>query len=166
MTRTHANEPLTPDTMQLRHCLLALVLLSLCLGTTCRPPKPPAPGQDGVVINAERAQITSLAAFEQLNEWEFTHRAQLPARVTAAVDDVREDFPPLWRASRTALAEYQAARPPDAGALEKITAALNGATVAMNALNASGHLGDVVAVTDALRRLNTAVRQLTQPTTP
>jgi len=123
-------------------------------------PAPIEAGQDAVVVNAERVQNSSLAIFEQVTQWEFDNRATLPAEVSRAIDVYRKEFPPAWKTSRKALADYKAKVGPDATALEKATAALSVAQGALLQLKLGQSESDVLQANNAITKLINAISVL------
>lgn len=122
-------------------------------------PVPVAAGQDVVVVSAERVQATSLTTFKELTEWEMQNRAALPLEVTKAVDEVRKEFPPMWRASRAALADYKAKRGPTLDGMSRVTAALSAAESQMLTLRTKD-AADITGLFGALTRLADSIHAL------
>lgn len=129
-------------------------------------PAPIAEGQDSVVVNAERIQRSSLDVYEQVTKWEYANRATLSANVSRAVDRYRKEFPPAWKLSRSALADYKAKRGPDADTVAKLTAALSAAQSALLSLQLGGTDNEVVQANNAITSLINSIRTLLQKQPP
>jgi len=132
---------------------------ALLLLAGCFTPAPVAPGQDAVVVNAERVQETSLEYFHQLDEWELANRSVLPAEVSRVVDKVRDDFPTLWNESRIALNAYKEKRGVSLEAMNRVTSALSAAQASMLRLR-SNDAQSISSLTESLLRLSTSIQQL------
>lgn len=122
---------------------------------------PVAEGQDAVIVNAERAQRSSLDIYEMTVTWEYNNRAVLPAEVSRAVDAFRKEFPPVWRQSRDALKEYKVRRGPSATDMERITAALLITQERLLALQREADPNQATQAMSSLRQLLESIRVLT-----
>jgi PBP1b-binding outer membrane lipoprotein LpoB len=145
----------------MKKLFLALCLcVSAVIFSGCITPAPIAANADPVVVMAERVQQTSLSAYQALIEWELANRAALPAEISRAVDDAREEFPVLWKASRSALKDYQAKAGPNADTMNRITAGLSAAQNAFLSLHAQDAT-QINSLTAALLQLLDATNRLT-----
>lgn len=144
--------------------LIGLIALGGLLAlAACAPltPAPVAPGQDAVVVNAERIQVTALESFKQLAEWELSNRHTLPPQVTRAVDNTRREFPKAWRLSRKILADYKAARGPTVDDVNRVTAALSATQTALLTLRSDN--SQTVQLAAAIAKLSASVTALKTP---
>lgn len=123
-------------------------------------PVPVAEGQDSIVVNAQRVQNTSLFAYQQLVEFELANRAILSVQFSRAVDQVRAQFKPNWRASRKALEDYQAKRGVSLDDMNRVTAALSAAQTAMLELRNSQDAGAIASVITSISRLANNINAL------
>lgn len=136
--------------------LLLMLVLPSCVG----PFKGAAiePGNDPVVVHAERAQRISLDTFARVTKWEYTNRFALPAEVSRAVDAYRTNFPLAWRESRVALNLYKQNAGPDPTRIESITAALwatHASLLKLKVDQTPGHIGEAVtALQELIKNIN------------
>lgn len=136
--------------------LLLIFVLPGCVG----PFKGAAiePGNDPVVVHAERAQRISLDTFARVTKWEYTNRFSLPAEVSRAVDAYRTNFPSMWRESRVALSLYKQNAGPDPTRIESITAALWATHASLLKLKVDqnpSHIGEAMqALQDLIKNIN------------
>lgn len=121
-------------------------------GTTFKP-APIAPGNDPVVVNAERAQRSSLDIFRIVTNWEYKNRLSLPPEVSRAIDGYRAEFPNAWNESRLALKQYKSLAGSDPTALNSITAALLAAEASLVKIKQTSNPNEVAQVTAALESL-------------
>lgn len=133
-----------------------------CAQLAALKPKPVAEGQDAIVVNAERAQVSSLEAYRVITEWEFNNRAILPVEVSRAVDQYREHFPDAWRESRKVLDDYKAKRGPNKDQVTRISAALSAAQSSLLQIKLGQSPEQIEAMGKALNQLTEAVKILTQ----
>jgi hypothetical protein len=139
------------------------VLLEGCGSLT---PAPIAEGSDPVVVNAERAQRSSLDIFRIVTTWEFNNRLALPPEVSRVVDRYRTEFPPIWNESRLALKKYkEVAGTNNPTAINSITAALLASQDSLLKLKKNASPNEVVQVGNALSSLISSVRSFF-PSTP
>lgn len=66
-----------------------------------------APGNDPVVVNAERVATLSFVTVDGFTEWEHYNRASVPKAVTDAADTLRDDFPHAYTSFRDATKAYK-----------------------------------------------------------
>lgn len=123
-------------------------------------------GQDAIVVNAERAQRSSLDVYEIVTNWEYNHRATLPPEVSRAVDAFRAEFPPAWKQSREALKEYKAKRGPTTNQIENITTALLIAQQRLLALKSDANPSQAAQAMNSLSSLVHSLRILFNRTSP
>jgi len=83
---------------------LALFLLAGCAGIQ--------PGNDPVVVNAERTTATALEAFDGFLRWEYEHRAALAALpyVRICADKIRAEGVQWLQSARTLTQIYKGER--------------------------------------------------------
>lgn len=134
-------------------------LLTGCRGSL--KPVPVAEGSDPVVVNAERIQRSSLAIYDQVTAWELAHRSALPKEASQAVDAFRREFPPAWRLSRQALADYKSNKVSES-AIDRTTAALAAAQSALLSLRLGQSQNEVDQAQLAISTLINAIRSLAQ----
>lgn len=136
--------------------------LMLCAGCAWFHPErikpvPVAAGQDPVIVNLERVQVSSLEIYRQTTEWEYAHRAALPAEVSRAVDKARAEFPKAWTESRLILADYKAGKG-GSNDVSRVTAALSAAQASLIRLRvdhaeAFQLINDIATLTDLINQL-------------
>jgi len=119
---------------------------------------PIAEGQDSIVVNAERAQRSTLDIYDLVTQWEFKNRATLPAEVSRAVDAFRKEFPPAWKQSRRALADYKKQKGPNSTDVERITSALLVAQANLLQLRDGASATDATRAMNALGQLISSIR--------
>lgn len=66
-----------------------------------------APGNDPVVVNAERTAKIAFNTVDGFLEWEYANRAVVPQQVTKAADTLRNDFPPAYATLRNLTRAYK-----------------------------------------------------------
>lgn len=133
-------------------------LLSLPTGCSFFKPAPIAEGADPVVVNAERAQRSSLDVFRIVTKWEFDNRLALPPEVSQAVDQYRAKFPTAWNESRLALKRYKEVAGTNPNTINSITAALLAAQDSLLKLKQNASPNEVTQVTNALSSLIASLR--------
>jgi len=105
------------------HCAVCLTLMVVALLTPflagCQPFKVAEvlPGNDPLVVNAERMAAASLASFDAVTQYDHRNlefmKTQLPA-VHEQVQALRREFPPVYRAFRDSTKLYKTTRQPEA----------------------------------------------------
>lgn len=138
--------------------LLAPLAFTGCAFFGTMKPAAIAEGQDPVVVQAERAQRSSLDVFRIVTKWEFANRVALPVDVSRAIDRYRAEFPPAWNESRLALKRYKEAAGSNPTALNSITAALLVAQESLLQLKKNASPNEVTQVTNALNSLVGSIR--------
>lgn len=143
-------------------CVTILIAFTGCGAINPTGIKPAAvePGEDAVVVNAERIQKTSLFAYDRLINWELTHRDVLPVEVSRAVDKARDEFLPNWEASRAALKEYKERRGGDLSDINRLNTALSVAQSSFLRLTGSQSDGDIGSIFTSISQLSEAVQTL------
>lgn len=157
-------------------CLTLACVSPIFTGCNAIRPAAVAPGQDAVVVNAQRILESSLSVYQQVTEWELQNRATLPVSVSRAVDKYRPDennpdkpdFPKQWRLVRKSLKDYKENKGLDPTPLSKLTAALSVVQSALLGLQLGNGGADVIRANQALTSLINSVTQLTrkQPLPP
>lgn len=109
--------------------LLSLVLIVGVLGCTGPGCATITPGNDPVVVNAERIELSALYTADGFIEYEAANQAIIESKAPAIhslAEKIRTDFPPALIAARKATKQYKASGlPADASVEQKaITAAL------------------------------------------
>jgi len=72
-----------------------------------------APGNDVIVVDAERIAILSFTLVDTFLDWETVNRANVPKEATAAADKLRDDFPKAYNSYRAATKAYKFNRTAD-----------------------------------------------------
>lgn len=153
----------------MKHRLLQVNLFafifSLLVFTGCDTfkPAPIAEGSDPVVVNAERAQQSSLSIFQVVTKWEYDNRLSLPRDVSRAIDRYRIEFPPAWSESRRALQKYKDTAGTDPSAINSITAALLVVQDSLLQLKKDANPNEVAQVTNALSSLIASIKSFFPP---
>ena len=107
-----------------RLCFAVLAVMALtspflgCKGSGIEPIEVAAvePGNDPIVVNAERVAAASLASFEAVVKYDHENLAvmkQYAPGVHATIQKLRKEFPPAWRQFRAATKTYKASRTVD-----------------------------------------------------
>jgi len=99
--------------------ILAAIVLACSLATVatvttgCNIFGPVEEGHSAVVVNAERTAKLSFYTVDGFLEWEHANRPFLSSDITKAADEVREKFPPAYKALRDSTKLYKFTRDPD-----------------------------------------------------
>jgi hypothetical protein len=95
-----------------RRSLAAAVLVLFVLGCASV-----APGNDPVVVHAERVLIAAPGIYDSGMTWAEKNKATIPVGTLAVLEGIRKDFPPAYRTADAALQLYKAAKSKDAADL-------------------------------------------------
>ena len=149
----------------MKKLLLIIPALVALLSPGCYrlQPAPIAEGSDPVVVNAERAQRSSLDVFRIVTAWEYRNRLVLPPEVSRAIDTYRQEFPAAWNESRIALKQYKSIAGANPSALNSITAALLTAQTSLLKLKQTASTNEVTQVQNALSLLIDSIRSFFDP---
>jgi hypothetical protein len=138
-------------------CALALIAPGCAWNPESIKPVPVAAGQDPLVVNIERLQVSSIEIYKQTTEWEYANRVFLPEEVSRAVDKVRAEFPKAWRESRLILADYKAGKTSGEN-VDKLAAALSAAQTSLLRLKVDGN--EAFQVINSIAELSRLIKQL------
>lgn len=108
------------------------LLFALLLGCTAI-----APGEDRVVVNAQRTLSIAVTTADNFVLWEYDNHDKVSRDVQIAANTFRREFPPALRAARQALDTYKLLKSDSArsnldGALMVLAAILDGAKTYYN----------------------------------
>jgi hypothetical protein len=74
--------------------------------TGCRAPSTVV-ADDQIILNAERAIVSSFEVIDTFLKFEYTNRSNLPPSVTSVADTIRKDAPTAFMNARSVLRSYK-----------------------------------------------------------
>lgn len=91
------------------------VLLLLALLVSVSGCASVAPGNDPVVVNAQKGLAAADQVYDALMKFYFANSATLPVNVKGALERVRTGYDPAYKAAQSALSLYQSGKAKDFG---------------------------------------------------
>jgi hypothetical protein len=78
----------------------------------CRAPSTVV-ADDKIILNAERAIVSSFEVIDTFLKFEYTNRSNLPSKVTITADMIRRDAPIAFMNARSVLRAYKETQTPE-----------------------------------------------------